>query len=201
MIDNSSEQPTPRNRRRFLQFNLRTVLIVVTLGCLIGGVYMRPILQQRADDARLKGYQAKWAKLGGRVNENASRDEEVTRLDLAYSQATTLPLEIGQLSNLAELYLNKNQLTELPPEIGQLSKLRMLGLYGNQLTEIPPEIGNLKKLEGLRLESNPITDADLEYLTALKSLGSLRITRTNVTKEGVAELKKALPNCVMRSDF
>jgi hypothetical protein len=42
------------------------------------------------------------------------------------NQLTTLPAEIGQLSNLSVLDLSGNQLTTLPAEIGQLSNLSSL---------------------------------------------------------------------------
>ncbi len=48
--------------------------------------------------------------------------------------AGQIPSELGQLSNLRELYLGNNQLSgEIPSELGQLS-LYHLYLYGNQFT-------------------------------------------------------------------
>jgi Leucine-rich repeat (LRR) protein len=44
---------------------------------------------------------------------------------------------------LIKLYLDKNQLTSLPAEIGQLTELTTLYLGGNNLTGLPPEIGQL----------------------------------------------------------
>ncbi|MCW5317760.1 TIR domain-containing protein [Nostoc sp. KVJ3] len=80
-----------------------------------------------------------------------------TTLDLAGKDLTTLPAEIGQLSNLRQLYLDSNQLTTLPAEIGQLSNLNVLYLDSNQLTTLPAEIGQLYNLSQLYLDSNQLT--------------------------------------------
>ncbi|MFX0087212.1 MAG: leucine-rich repeat domain-containing protein, partial [Candidatus Hodarchaeota archaeon] len=70
------------------------------------------------------------------------------------NQLTTLPPEIGQLSQLQILSLDENQLTTLPPEIGQLPQLQILSLTRNQLTTLPPEIGRITSLISLNLEDN-----------------------------------------------
>ena len=60
-----------------------------------------------------------------------------------------MPAEIGQLTSLEDLNLDRNQLTSVPAEIGQLTSLEKLTtLYGNQLTSVPAEIGQLTSLEG-----------------------------------------------------
>jgi hypothetical protein len=40
-----------------------------------------------------------------------------------------------------------------------------------------------------------VTDAGLEHLKSLASLKELELWDTQVTKEGLAKLKAALPNC------
>ena len=51
-----------------------------------------------------------------------------------------IPAELGDLTNLEELYLNNNQLTgEIPAELGDLTKLTELQLRSNQLTGCIPE--------------------------------------------------------------
>ena len=46
-----------------------------------------------------------------------------------------MPSELGNLSNLRELYMGSNDLTgAIPPELGNLSNLATLWLSGNQLT-------------------------------------------------------------------
>ncbi|KIC72956.1 hypothetical protein DB42_CP00010, partial [Neochlamydia sp. EPS4] len=82
---------------------------------------------------------------------------QLQTLDLRENQLTSLPAEIGQLSQLRGLYLNQNQLTALPAGIGQLSQLQTLYLNQNQLTSLPTEIGQLSQLKGLGLSKNQLT--------------------------------------------
>ena len=63
------------------------------------------------------------------------------------NQLTSLPSEIGKLTNLLELDLDENELTPLPSEIGKLSMLEILDLQANQLTSLPSDIGRLSNLE------------------------------------------------------
>ena len=82
---------------------------------------------------------------------------QVTQLDLKESGLTTLPPEIGTLTNLKRLYLNGNKLESLPPEIGNLTNLNRLYLRDNKLESLPPEIGNLTNLTHIYLRSNKLT--------------------------------------------
>jgi len=47
------------------------------------------------------------------------------------------------------------------------------------------------------LNETQITDAGLKELAKLQKLGYLDLYNTKVTKAGVAELKKALPDCII----
>ncbi len=78
-------------------------------------------------------------------------------LDLWGNELTAVPAEIGQLNNLERLYMDNNQLTTVPTEIGQLSNLTLLDLGFNQLTAVPTEIGQLSSLTLLDLGSNQLT--------------------------------------------
>ena len=50
---------------------------------------------------------------------------------------------------------------------------------------------------GLNLDDTKITDASLEQLSGLKKLRWLGLVRTDVTEEGVAQLRQALPQCTV----
>ena len=78
------------------------------------------------------------------------------RFWLKSNQLTSIPPEIGQLTNLTGLSLESNQLTSIPPEIGQLTNLTGLWLSDNQLTSIPPEIGQLRNLKVFQIQNNAI---------------------------------------------
>ena len=82
-------------------------------------------------------------------------------------------------------------------EVAKLQDLEWLSLYGTQTTdEGLKEVAKLQKLEWLRLDETKITDVGLKELAKLQKLAELYLNGVReVTKAGVAELKKALPNC------
>jgi len=92
--------------------------------------------------------------------------------EIILNKLTKLPLGIGNLAELTDIYLQFNSLSELPPEIGNLRKLKVLKLGGNNLSFLPKEIGNLKKLEILTIWNNQLKDLPEEIclLTNLKGL-------------------------------
>ena len=99
--------------------------------------------------------------------------EYTTILDLSNNQLTgEIPSEIGNLTNLTDLYLYSNQLSgSIPPEIGNLTNLTKLYLNGNQLTgSIPPEIGSLTNLTELWLYNNQLTGIIPETICELTNL-------------------------------
>ncbi|WP_413175371.1 COR domain-containing protein [Anabaena azotica] len=105
------------------------------------------------------------------VIEEAARDG-VTKLDLSFKQISSLPGEIGQLTNLQSLNLSSNQLSNLPPKIVQLTNLQTLNLSNNQLSSLPSEIGQLTNLQTLNLSYNQLSSLppEIGLLTNLKSL-------------------------------
>ena len=85
---------------------------------------------------------------------------------------TEIPNTIGNLDQLAVLYLNENELTELPENITQLNNLVYLVLSFNQLTSLPTNIGNLSNLIWIdagynQLELIPDSIVELENLIYL----------------------------------
>ena len=97
---------------------------------------------------------------------------EIILLNLSSKQITSIPTEIGQLSNLESLTLNSNQLTSIPLGITQLSNLEYLSLENNAIHTIPLEIKELTHLEHLNLGFNNITTIpiEIEQLSNLKDL-------------------------------
>ena len=86
-----------------------------------------------------------------------------------------IPVELGNLTSLQELYLAGNPLSwEMPVELRKLEKLKALYIIGNPLPgEIPAEIGLLRNLEVLHIYSNHLSGeipAELGNLNNLKHL-------------------------------
>ncbi len=107
-----------------------------------------------------------------------------------------IPPELGSLTELRLLALDKNSLTgPIPPELGGVTELGELWLAGNNLTgPIPPELGGLTELGDLSLEGNDLTGSvppELGNLTELRRLalagnagmaGVLPMSLTNLRK-------------------
>lgn len=68
----------------------------------------------------------------------------------------TIPQDIGNLTNLKLLYMDKNLLTgNLPDSLGNLPYLFVLSLSQNKLSgQIPRSVGNLSRLSELYLQQN-----------------------------------------------
>ena len=103
-------------------------------------------------------------------------NQQSQQLSLNNLLLSSLPPEIGLLTELRELRLDWNKLTSLPPEIGQLSQLKKLALNWNQIDQLPAEFSRLTALEILDLGSNRLNHlpAELENLTALRELSLSR---------------------------
>ena len=78
------------------------------------------------------------------------------QLYLEWNNLTTLPESISQLSNLENLAISNNWLTSLPDDFGSLSEIEFLDLGYNQIAEIPESIGNLQNVEYLWLFNNQL---------------------------------------------
>nr|CAJ86176.1 H0306F12.6 [Oryza sativa] len=89
--------------------------------------------------------------------------------------------ELGQLSFLQELYLDRNMLFgTIPKQLGSLRNLRVLDLGVNRLTgPIPPELAGLSSVSVINFHSNGLTGNIPSELGKLQNLVQLRSTAHN----------------------
>lgn len=121
---------------------------------------------------------------------------QLTDLILYDNQIQHLPKEIENLTAVKEIFISHNNIQELPPEIGKLKSLAILRLHKNQLKKLPKEIGQLKKLHTLSLSENPIEEIP-EEIKKLKKLKTLKLRETPIAsnRKELKRLKELLPNC------
>ena len=98
---------------------------------------------------------------------------------------------LSGLSGLQRLYLDNTQVSDLAPLSG-LSGLQRLSLDGTQVSDLA-NLSEVSGLQRLNLIRTPVSD--LAPLSGLSGLQRLDLRGTQVTQAGMAELKKALPNC------
>lgn len=94
-----------------------------------------------------------------------------------------IPKELGNLSNLEHLVFYISGLNgSIPKELGNLSKLRVLGIDNSKLSgSIPTELGNLTCLEELNLSQNDLSGSIPSTLGNLSKLERLDLSFTALT--------------------
>ena len=88
---------------------------------------------------------------------NIGNLSEITTLYLEKHNLTSLPESITGLSNLSNFFISNNWLTALPEAFGDLTSIVTLDLGYNQITSIPASIGSLTNIEYLFLFNNQLT--------------------------------------------
>ncbi|MTI29693.1 MBG domain-containing protein, partial [Xanthovirga aplysinae] len=101
-----------------------------------------------------------------------------------------IPVELGNLTNLEILDFSVNQLNgSIPVELGNMTGLEFCRLSSNQLSgSIPEELGNLTKLHLLDLSSNQLSGSIPIKITSLSDLNSLDLSSNQLSGSIPGEL-------------
>uniref|UniRef100_A0A3P9JI79 Uncharacterized protein n=1 Tax=Oryzias latipes TaxID=8090 RepID=A0A3P9JI79_ORYLA len=111
-------------------------------------------------------------------------------LKLWYNQIAYIPIQIGTLTNLKRLYLNRNKIEKIPSQLFSCHKLCFLDLSHNNLTSIHPEVGFLKNLQYLAVTQKRKNVAGL--LLPLQNIECVEIIQPD---PGRTEKATTLPQC------
>jgi hypothetical protein len=81
--------------------------------------------------------------------------------------------------------------------VAQIDSLQGLNLYDARVTNRDlQELARMPNLIHLDISGNPdVTDDGLRHLASIQTLRKLSLDGTSVTKDGLAQLQSALPNC------
>jgi hypothetical protein len=108
--------------------------------------------------------------------------------------------DLCELRSLGRLVLAGKGFTDVGIRtVSGLKGLTYLSLVDTQVTDAGlKEVAGLEALQILYLGGCPsVTDASVDSLARMKGLSKVYLTRTGMTVEGVARLRKALPDCVV----
>ena len=118
-------------------------------------------------------------------------DGRVSVVSLSENNLTgEIPSELGSLSHLRRLYLQRNGISgPIPHELGSLTRNEALYLHRNALSgEIPAELGNLSNLRWLALNANQLSGTIPAQLGDLSELRWLNFDENELSGEMPAEL-------------
>ena len=137
-------------------------------------------------------------RLKGTVPTQLGNLSNLAELNLAANDLKgPIPPQLGNLSSLEQLHLNDNQLSgQIPPQLGNLTSLLNLWIYANELSgPIPPQLGELPKLDALRLYSNQLSGPIPPQLANLPDLMWLDLSDNKLSGPIPPQLAN-LPNLV-----
>ena len=168
---------TPHPRRRWLQFSLRTMFVVVTVLCVWLGVVVK-----QARDHRLAVKMI--LESGGTIvyEHQLSYRHMPPSTGASRPMGPRLPPGPEWLRGLVgdEYFFTVTKLILLGPNFTDTSLLA---------------VGKLTDVKSLSFHDAEITDAGLLHLKRLTNLDTLVILNSSVTDDGVKKLQQALSNC------
>ena len=129
------------------------------------------------------------------------RLHQLERLELAESSFTDLGLgQLKRLTRLTHLFIARTRITGVGfKHLGDLQRLELLHASQTRFSDKGLKyLAPLKRLKSLALDGTNVSDLGLKHLKSLERLKDLGLEDTQVTKHGKADLKKALPRCVIQ---
>ena len=209
-------------KRRWVQFSLASMFIVVTVLCgWLGSVTNRARRQREAvlvieswggrveyaDQAMMAGFGNSFTD-AVRVTLRPNRDEldnrERTVTIYGFIYCTNGPAidddGLGVVAGLDRLECLDLCWTKIGDSglahLAKLASLRELQLVHTDVTDAGlVQLSRLQRLECLSLDATLISDRGIGHLARLTRLRQLSLRGTDVTDAGVAELQKSLPDC------
>ena len=188
---------TTRPIKRWFQFSLRTLLVLVTTGCVAGGWWINRAFQQRAAVRRFYELTAKrpdshgdsLVTMGYRYQGKDQYYKPIIPQWLHWLRDMIGEECFGEVTGV--------QILDTPATNDDLKHLAVLPcvervwLARTKVTdEGMPRLLACPKLKFIGLDDLPITDAGIEHLVVLQDLESMSLSGTKITDAGLAHLAK-----------
>ena len=210
---NDVNMTTPKPRRRFLRFSLRSLLAFTLLISLLMGLIGKERMQTRREHhiaETLKSHGCS-ISLAGRFDLSYQYDADNEKLwrrwarvllgDRVrtvgfYDRQTHIPSDLEQLAgllSLESLNIASRDLADISA-LARCKSLQALRLHSPKLTDLTP-LAELTELSHLDLSETAVTD--LRPLSNLNNLKAVLVYKTPITRPEVDALEAALPNCMV----
>lgn len=197
-------------QRRWYQFRLRTLFVVMLLACLGGGWLGRKVhhglqrrravlaFQEMGAEIMYLDYDTYWPLdilVDRLVGDDMLVDCVVVFLGDSQQLTDANLVTIREIKELDGLDLSRTAITDAGLEhLEGLTELRTLKLEGTRVTDAGlRHLKGLTQLEELDLTGTQVTDAGLEELMGLTNLDKLYLMGTRVTKDGARRLQMMCP--------
>lgn len=102
---------------------------------------------------------------------------ELKSITLGDNRLTDLPQEIALCRQLSNVELFRNNFSEFPQPLLDLKELKILDLTGNHLAALPDELGLLPKLETISMDRITIIPVSFKYLNITYKLWDVNLHR------------------------
>lgn len=215
--------PTPKPRRRWFQFRLRTLIVLTLLACIGMGWFGQKMHQARKQRLAVNSIRANGGQVGTWTKVFAPtfqgwKDPAVT---VAYPVPPGAPPEPTYHESYYESYDYDNEsrahawlrwllgddffthptMALVTNAAGMeyldgLTQLEYLEIRSHEITD--DDLAYLRDFSSpcqLAISSNAITDEGLDHLTGLTEIKGLSLCGPHISERGVKKLREALPSC------
>jgi len=212
-----AEKPKRRWRlpRRLLpRFSMATMFVFATIVCIVLGLVVRVAERQKRAVEALRSLDVVTIYYDYELDEDLKLKQDAERpgpdwlrnlIGVDYF-ATVVYVELsGDTINHLLVQSEVYEVTvpgDVSRHLRDFSDLKSLNLSAAPITN--RDIEHFASSTGLRkldLSYTFLSDAGLSKLSHLTELRELNLSQTKTTKEGVVDLRRALPNCKIESDF
>ncbi len=184
----------PKERRRWVQFSLRTILVVTAIVAIFLGI---TIHRARARRDAIRAIDERGGTYGVYITGPAWLRRLAGDEKYFYDAARVSFGPSNQGYDPKRPFTN-DELEQMIDHINAFPPFIDLDLSSPHITDDGlRHLSGLRNIEGLWLKRAKITDDAIEHLVQLTTLKELHFWGTEITEEGIARLQEALPNCTI----
>jgi hypothetical protein len=189
-------------KRRWLQFRLKTIFVIVALHCVPLAWLGVRLNQKRKERMAVAAIQEFDCLVGYDWQGHVVNGSWAFTLPRKPTVVPSGPRWLRQF--LGDDFFSHAVFVHFFPRrqvfVTALTKRDIWTVYRDLDATVFLRLGELTTLEEVVLDESPVTDADLIHFRSLTNLRKLRVKSTKVSAAGVDALQKALPNCKIEWD-